>query len=46
VRHVSGTVTVNDGSGAIDIEDAGGLNIINTGSGGLRVREVQGQVSI
>jgi hypothetical protein len=39
-------VIVDDGAGDIDIQDAGGLKILETGSGGLRIKNVKGKFEI
>lgn len=45
VRRIGGAVTVDDGSGSIDIEDVGkDVRLISTGSGGVDVSNVKGQV--
>lgn len=45
IRRVGGTVTVDDGSGSIDIKDVEkDVRLIRTGSGGVDVSNVKGQV--
>jgi hypothetical protein len=39
-------VTIKDGSGDIDIENAGGLTIVEAGSGSLRVNNVKGHLQV
>ena len=40
------TIIIDDGSGDINVEDAGGLKIIDSGSGGLKVNNVRGGFEI
>lgn len=45
IRRVGGTVTVDDGSGSIDIKDVDkDVRLVRTGSGGVDVSNVKGQV--
>ena len=45
IRRVGGTVTVDDGSGSIDIADVEkDVRLVRTGSGGVEVSNVKGQV--
>src|SRR5665647_484596 len=45
IRRVGGTVTIDDGSGSIDIKDVDkDVRLVRTGSGGVDVSNVKGQV--
>jgi DUF4097 and DUF4098 domain-containing protein YvlB len=45
IRRVGGTVTIDDGSGSIDIKDVEkDVRLVRTGSGGVDVSNVKGQV--
>ncbi len=46
IQTVGGTVTIDDGSGSIDVRDvAQDLDIIDAGSGSVRIADVRGKVS-
>lgn len=39
-------MTIDDGSGGIDVSRAGSLKIIDSGSGGLSIGDIEGEVDI